>query len=397
MKTLRLPRLGTTMEEGTIVTWHVSPGAKVEPGDVLYEVTTDKVNMEVESDHSGEIMELLIPEGTTVKVGDDIAVVKGEEWPEQNSDKLVEPEGNQNPQSNTLVNQEHNQGQVASSGSGTASESMPSTSSLRASPAARRLARDLAVNLHEIQGTGPGGRVTRRDIERDRRTLTPNVQKETIPDRDGRVIPFTGPKALAVRRLEESARIPQVTLHASARATKLLKAHNTLRTTYKTVSIIDFVLLAVCRSLKTHSELNGWIEDNSFRSSTQVNLGYAVDNGEGLYVVTILEAEKLTLHQISQKRRELTEHVRNHSLRPEYVQLPSFTVSNLGPFGVESFNPLLYPPQVGILGVGTIITYHDGPYLSLDLTFDHRALDGASAAISLQAIKKYVEQPLLLL
>ncbi len=392
MNILRLPRLGTTMEEGTIVNWRVSPGATVEAGDVLYEVTTDKVNMEVEADHSGEIVELLVPEGTTVKVGESIAVVKGEEW--QGQDGIRESEMAQNEVNFQSVHSER----VDVTPSATVSSIMSSSLSLRASPAARRLARELGVNLHAIQGTGPRGRVTRRDIECIPHKLT-NTRKDTMPGNEGPVIAFTGPRALAIRRLEESARIPQVTLHTSAKATELLEAHNTLRTAYTpaSVSIIDFVLLAVCRALREHPKINGWFEDNGFRFSSQVDLGYAVDNGEGLYVVTIIEIEHLTLYQIAQKRRELTDHVLNHSLRPAHIQLPSFTVSNLGPLGVESFNPLLYPPQVGILGVGAITTCYDGPRLSLDLTFDHRALDGAPAANVLKTIKKYVENPLLLL
>ncbi len=380
---LRLPKLGSTMDEGTIVSWQVQPGSQVNPGDVLYEVTTDKVNIEVEADYKGRIIDILVPEGAAVAVGQPVATIEGEEW----ESAVKPPVEETTPTKTPIVETE-----------------LPVLTPiaadppfLRASPAARRLARAMQIDLSQVRGSGPAGRIVRRDVQRLKDAdEIPALPRPAQPSG----AKLSGPRVLTAKRMTQSAQIPQVTLHASVDANNMQSLRHMLKTREpdSPVSLIDVVLLATVRAVGAHSAINGWLEEESFSTADpHVNLGYAVDDGTALYVVTIPQAEQLTLSQLAQARKRGTERVLNHQLQPQDIQPPSFTVTNLGPFGVEWFNPLIFPPQVGILGVGALTSDAAGARMRLSLTFDHRAIDGAPAARVLRMIRELVEQPVLML
>ncbi|MDA8194888.1 MAG: dihydrolipoamide acetyltransferase family protein [Thermaerobacter sp.] len=394
MASLRLPKLGSTMDEGVIVAWKVGPGAHVEAGDVLYEVTTDKVNMEVEADFPCEVVRLLVAEGEAARVGQEVLEIKGGGTAEAGP-AAVPPPVRSGPG-------EHRMGP------------------LRASPAARRQARARGIDLATVVGTGPRGRIIGRDVAGVKPSRAPEsakpagppasgparqtVQRPPSPPREtpgsGAFQPFRGVRLITAQRMTQSAQIPQVTLTAAVDMSHAVQAQKWFKTVKpdERVAITDFILLATVRAVARHPVINGWVEEAGFRPALHVDLGYAVDvSGDGLYVVCINAAEELGLRELAGRRRALTEAATSKRMRPDDLGFPSFTVSNLGMMGVESFNPLLNPPQAGILGIGAIVEQQGRPTVKLSLTFDHRAVDGAPAASILQEIRLGLEQPLWLL
>ncbi len=387
---LKMPKLGSTMDEGTIVAWKVMPGDIVGAGDVLYEVTTDKVNMEVEAEKSLKVIKLLAQTGATVAVGANVALIETDEPVLDLSLTQSEEVRLADSPSPQPVHKEMLRG---------AQTFEESPQAVRASPAARHLARKLGVDLQTLAGSGPRGRVTPMDVQNYHRNHANEPLQspaESPPIREPQ--PFMGPRAIVAHRMTQSAQIPQVTLTMSADMTSVLSLRTQWKERGSAVSVVDMVLLATARMLGEVPSLNGWVEGAQFVAAPGVDLGYAVDvPHKGLYVVTVQEAHALRLEQIAQQRRLRTDRALKGTATLQDLGKPSFTISNLGPMGVETFNPLLMPPQVGILGLGAIYGSHESPRMSLCLTFDHRVIDGAPAALALKRIKQFLEMPTLLL
>ncbi len=380
MIALQLPKLGSTMDEGTIVTWRVKDGDEVDAGEVLYEVTTDKVNMEVEADRSLKVVQILVHDGQTVRVGTDVAMIEGNQMTTASrSDDGLHP-----------VERDVNR-KVGQTG-------------YRASPAARRLATMLGVRVDHIKGTGPRGRVTPADVQHYTRLqhAKPMEQRESAPPIDENVgrssQALIGTRAVIAERMTQSAKIPQVTLTMSVDMSAVMS----LRASWKDAgidrTIVDLIFLSTARMLSETPQLNGWVQNGRFIPGATVDLGYAVDvPNRGLFVVTIPNVDRMRLDEIAQGRRIRVNRVLAGSANLKDLGSPTFTVSNLGPLGVETFNPLLMPPQVGILGLGALVGSHDAPRMHLCLTFDHRAIDGAPAAMALRRLRQLLERPGLLL
>lgn len=404
MKDLTLPKLGSTMDQGMILQWHVSDGDTVRTGEVLYEVTTDKVNMEVEADKPLTVVKILVSAGEAVAVGARVALVESDDERELAADNSVVPDLSPVPTTAPMAVEEYvsrsvpGQGNESAVPHSTTSNVLGVVTPVRASPAARQRARALGVDLTSIAGSGPRGRITRTDVETYAKHSSHVQWEGTRPSGASQGIGvWEGPRALIAQRMSRSALIPQVTLTmpVDMRPTMDLRAQWTTRG--MKISLVDVILLAVSRMLMTHETLNGWAEDGHYTAASDVDLGYAVDvANKGLYVVTIRHAQQLTLAQLAEQRQRLTHRVLDGRATLEDLGKPSFTVSNLGPMGVETFNPLLMPPQVGILGVGAV-QQEPRLRLMLSLTFDHRVIDGAPAAQALKQVKDYLEVPGLLL
>lgn len=392
MTGLKLPKLGSTMDEGMIVAWHVDAGDTVQTGDVLYEVTTDKVNMEVEADRPLTVVKILAPIGANVAVGGEVALVQSDDDLGENRSQLPEPSKNVAtslpvPSQGDLVTSS-----IIDKPVHTAEEVSP----VRASPASRQLARTLGIDLTTITGTGPRGRITRADVEAKTEELSAAAARPERVQREP--VAWEGPRAVIAQRMSQSAHIPQVTLNMSVDMRSVIAFRAEWSARRKKVSVADFVLLAVSRMLVIHPGLNGWAENGKFSPAPHVDLGYAVDvASKGLYVVTVREANTLTLTQIAEQRQQRTDRVLNGRATLDDLGKPSFTITNLGPMGIEMFNPLLMPPQVAILGVGAIRSAPTEDRLMLSLTFDHRVIDGAPAAWALKQVKEFLEVPGLLL
>ena len=412
-----MPKLGNTVESALLLTWHVAVGADVKAGDLLCEIETDKATLEIESTASGILLAQLCGEGEEVPVLSHIAVVGAA------GESIAEFAPGPQP-------------------SPTASEAaspMPAPSSdhkpVKISPRARNLAQRIGIDYQALTGSGPGGRIIERDIIAARRHSAPKATpvaqamldsgdyqladdpplgrrvskadlRPVAPERGGTAIPLQGARKIIARRMRESLQsTAQLTLNATADARALQALRQRLKTSDASlglgaVSINDLLLFAVARTLPAFPALNAVFENDAIYQQEAVHLGLAVDTDRGLLAPVIRSADSLTLKQLAAEARRLAEACRAGSVKPDELSGGSFTVSNLGGLGIESFTPILNPPQVGILGVGSINlkpVQQDGevafiPHIGLSLTINHQVVDGAPAARFLQRLSGNLAQ-----
>ena len=405
---IKLPRLGQGMEAGTIVRWLKSEGEQVQKGEPLYELDTDKVTQEVEADASGVLLRIAVQEGE-VPVGQTIAVIgeEGEEAavPEQPApkDESAQEEGSRAP----ARDEERERGQEASTdGSEQATEIREparANGRVKASPLARRIARERGIDLSSLRGTGPEGRIVAEDVERA--ATAPAVV--AVADRTGEVerVPLTSLRKTIARRMTEAWQAPafQISMSADmARAVELRKrlleraGEGGVRPSY------NDILIKVCASaLMRHRDVNARFAGDAVELLPSADIGIAVAVPNGLIVPIVRACEVKSIEQIAAESRELVTRTREGKLRQEDLEGGSFTISNLGMYGVEQFVAVLNPPQAAILAVGALeerVVVREGefearPLMTMTMTCDHRALDGATASDFLRTVKDSLEEP----
>jgi len=419
---VKLPRLGQGMESGTIVRWLKAEGDTVEKGEPLYELDTEKVTQEVEAEASGVLLKIAIAEGE-VEVGHTVAVI-GEQGEDvsalasangETPDRVQPDEGGaeigvEKPAEGPAREPERERGRQAAAeraaeGNGQAAAPPTEGGRIKASPLARRIARERGIELAQVRGTGPEGRIVAEDVERAEHA--PAAAPSAAPVVTGEVeeIALTSVRKTIARRLTEAWQAPVFQLRVSADMTDT----NALRKQLvesgldpkPTVSDILTKLVAV--ALLRHRELNAHFTGESIRRFPTANVGLAVAAPQGLVVPVIRSAERLTLAEIAQARSELVARARENKLRREDLEGGTFTISNLGMFGIEEFTAVLNPPQAAILAVGAAdprpVAVDDGhdvrirPMMSMTLTCDHRAVDGADGARFLGTLKSFLELP----
>lgn len=400
-----MPKLGNSVESAILLCWHVAVGDEVSAGDLLCEIETDKATLEIESTAGGVLLAQLRAEGEDVPVLSEIALVGSAD---ESIGEFIPV-----PQPSPTVT-----GLASDIRSASGDQKL-----VKISPRARTLAQRKAIDYQSIAGSGPGGRIIERDIEaalRDAPTKVTPVAQAMLDSgdykladghpRDRRVakadlmpvtdesattaIPLTGVRKTIARRMHESLQTTaQLTLNARADARALQAFRRRLKSSDESlglsaVSINDLLLFAVARTLPEFPALNALFEHDMIYQQESVHLGMAVDTDRGLLAPVIRGAESRTLRQLSAEARRLAEACRAGSIQPDELTGGSFTVSNLGALGIESFTPILNPPQVGILGVGSINlkpVRQDGevafsPHVGLSLTINHQVVDGAPAA-----------------
>lgn len=412
-----MPKLGNTVESAIILAWHVSVGDRISAGDLLCEIETDKATLEIESTAGGILLAQLRAVGDDVPVLSNIAVV-GREG-ESIAEFSPSPEN-----------------RPAAGGNGNESRSRRDDEEfVKISPRARNLAQRNGIDYAGIAGSGPGGRIIERDIEaalhRGAAKVTPVAQAmldsgdykvaedhprgrriskaDLTPVADesaATAIPLKGVRKRIARRMRESLQsTAQLTLNAPADARALQAFRRRLKASDEglglgAVSINDLLLFAVARTLPEFPALNALFENDIIYPQGAVHLGLAVDTDRGLLVPVVRNAETRTLRQLSEAARRLATACRSGDIQPDELSGGSFTVSNLGALGIESFTPILNPPQVGILGVGSINLkplQQDGevafiPHIGLSLTINHQVVDGAPAARFLQRLSANLAQ-----
>jgi len=386
-----MPKAGITVESCIIGTWEKKIGDAVKVGDVLFTYETDKASFECESTEEGTLLEIFYQEGDEVPClvnvcavgnpGDDCSSLRPSDAPAD----TVEPAKTEEVKNAPVIEAVP----TVSTGDGTA-----------VSPRAKKLAEHAGVDAKDAVATGPNGRI----IERDVRALmeNPTAKKdETAPaistasaEEEYEDVKFSGIRRAISKSMHTSlSTMAQLTHNTSFDATEILKYRKQLKAAENECSGItlgDIVLYAVSRTLLNHPDLNAnMLDDNNIRLFKHVNLGVAVDTPRGLMVPTIFHADEMSLLEISKAVKELAQECRSGAISPDKLSGGSFTVSNLGNLGVESFTPVINPPQTGILGVcgtvdrvrkgadGSIVIY---PAMGLSLTYDHRAVDGTPAA-----------------
>jgi len=388
---MTLPRLGQGMESGTIVRWLKQEGDRVEKGEALYELDTEKVTQEVEAEASGVVLKILAGEGEEVEVGKAVVVIgeEGEEVeaPAPEEPKAEEPEQREPepepPAERVEAPQARADGRV------------------KASPLARRIARERGIDLGRVRGTGPEGRIVAEDVERA------EVAPAAPPAVPGEVerVELTRIRRTIARRLTEAWTIPVFQLTVSADMTRVEEVVRRHREANEDVRLtVTDVLTKVCaQALLRHRAVNAQYTEEAILRFPTANIGIAVAAPSGLVVPVVRSAERLTLSGVAAAREDVVTRAREGKLRQEDLEEGTFTISNLGmpQYGIEQFVAVLNPPQAAILAVGATVERvvpQDGeleilPMVTLTATFDHRAVDGADGAEFLATVKAFLEEP----
>ncbi|MFZ0532670.1 MAG: dihydrolipoamide acetyltransferase family protein [Anaerolineales bacterium] len=418
-----MPKLGFDMAEGTLVRWVVSEGENITKGSVLAEIETDKATVEVESTYSGVLLRQLVSQGTAVPINDPIAVI-GEPGEEVNIDALLgKPMGGEKPVTTGKL-AELETVRPASAPPTPAPVSEASTGmagGLLASPLARSMAAEMGIDLRKVQGTGPGGRITKKDIESYHSktpepviTKTPSVvpippaapSKEFI--RETRSLPLPKLRAAIGRRMTESMQLaPHFYITHDYDVGGLVdrrKEINALLAEDDKLSVNDFIVRAVALTLLEFPNLNASLDlkNNALIYHGEINIGVAVAVENGLLTVVNRNTDQKTIHQISSELKTMVNRAREGKVRPEDIEGSTFTVSNMGMYDVDQFTAIINPPETAILAVSSakqvpVVVNGEiriGTRMKATLSVDHRISDGVEGARFLQGLAKYIEEPL---
>lgn len=420
-----LPKLSPTMEEGILIRWVLKEGDSIEPGDLIAEVETDKANMDFSLEDEGVLLKFLVPEGTTVKLGapvlilgeageDITAIVKeAEAILAGASDASATPAASPTAAPVTPV-------AAASAAPAPATTPVSSGGRLLASPLAKTLAIELGIDLRQIQGSGPGGRI----VERDVRGVTGTTSAAPTPDTALAVVPAAAPIAFPdttgqyedvplsnirntiAQRLTEAARdIPHFRLSTSFEAAPLLafrKRLNELMAGRGKVSVNDLLIKGVALALRQVPEVNVAFLGNAVRHYQDVHIGVAVALERGLMTPVVRNADLKGLGVISNEVKDLVGRAKERKIKAHEITGSTFTISNLGMFGIDHFDAIINPPEGAILAVGRIVkqpVFDDegnvtvGQRMNLTMSCDHRVIDGAVGARFLDALVALLEQP----
>jgi pyruvate dehydrogenase E2 component (dihydrolipoamide acetyltransferase) len=384
---LKVPTLGMDMEEATIVRWLVEEGAEVKKGDPVLEIDTDKTSFEIESPADGAIRAIRGEEGETLPVGATLAYVTapGEEIPDQQAPataNAAEPTGRTD-----AARREIPERQPAP-----AAADSENGRKVRASPAARRTAAQMGVSIESVPGSGPYGRVYLSDVlemETEAPAQAPPAA-EPAPIDAARREPLSRIRRLGAERTTRSfSEVPHFYLTRDLEADRLVELVERLRSRMDPApSVTELLVLAVSRTLRAHPRLNGRYADGELEIHDGVNVGVAVATDEGLVVPVVLKADTLPLRELVPRVKDLVRRARDHGLTPEELSGGTFTISNLGMMGIDSFDAIINTPEAAILAVGRVRTvpeWHDGGWvprrvMSATLSVDHRVADGADGA-----------------
>jgi pyruvate dehydrogenase E2 component (dihydrolipoamide acetyltransferase) len=405
-----MPRLSDTMTEGILVQWLKQEGEPVQRGEALAEIETDKATMELEAYDSGVLTRIIAAPGSTVPIGQPIAVI-GEQ-----SAVAVVPAAADVPLAVTPSLSAADG--VAATAEPAPWREPPATSTVRTSPLARQLARNHGLDIAGIPGTGPGGRVVRADVETAIAASSGTAPVASAQVHSGLValaepadeqVALTSIRRISAQRLTESAATPHFYLTSVVNAEPLLAVRTQLNEQLSDsgakVSVTDLLVRACAVALKTHPQVNAsWGGDHLVRHA-RINIGVAVALEDGLIVPVIRDADRKRLSEIAAEAHALAQRARAGKLTPDEFSHGTFTISNLGMFGIDHFTAVINPPEAAILAVGAAreeAVVRDGQLvvgttMKLTLSIDHRVLDGATAAGFLQDLVGLVERPLRIL
>ncbi len=423
-----MPKVGITVESCVITKWHKAKGDAVKTGDLLFSYETDKASVDEEAKEDGVILEIFRVEGDDVPCLEGVAVIgkEGEDYSDlipKNEDAPVEEVKEEIKDEPVVIKEE-------------IAVTAEKSENFKASPRAKNYAKKHGIDLKTVSPTGPYGRIVEADVIRAEKegpvltsaalgldkdingvvgtgiggritvsNLSAKAEAPVVAVPDVEVVKLSNiRKVIAKSMMNSLSSTAQLTNSSSFDATTIMNYRKALKDTDESlglskITINDIILFAVSRALKNHRDLNAHLINDEMHYFNGVHLGIAVDTPRGLLVPTLFNADKMSLAEISENTKILINKTKDGSIEPDYLQGASFTISNLGTLGVESFTPVINPPQTGILGVCTVtdkIKVVNGeikPYKSmgLSLTYDHRAVDGAPAARFLMELKTILE------
>ncbi|WHT87292.1 acetoin dehydrogenase complex dihydrolipoyllysine-residue acetyltransferase [Bacillus cereus] len=393
-----MPKLGMAMKEGIITSWNIKAGDNVAKGELIASINSEKIETEIEAPADGTVLDIAVSEDEGVPPGTVICYIgKPNEKVEVHEGTKVEEEltASEVPQ-----NVQHPE---------PLGKEVTNKQRIKISPVAKKIAKTENLDIKSLLGTGPGGRITKLDVLKalEERVAVPEV----LEQEESKVIPVTGMRKAIANRMHASLQnSAQLTLTMKVDVTDLVALHKEIAEVVQKrydnkLTITDFVSRAVVLALGDHKEMNSAYIDDAIHQFEHVHLGMAVALEKGLVVPAIRFANNLSLVELSKEIKNVAQKARAGNLNSDDMQGTTFTISNLGSFGIEYFTPVLNTPETGILGVGAIEyvpvykgkKFKKGSMLPLSLTFDHRVLDGAPAAAFLRTIKRYLEEPVTIL
>jgi pyruvate/2-oxoglutarate dehydrogenase complex dihydrolipoamide acyltransferase (E2) component len=394
---INIPKLGMTMKEAKITEWKAKEGDWVEKGNIVLAIETEKVSWEVEAVASG-FLHVIMDVGQKAEVGAVVGYLAESEEELQKLQKESPP-----------IAVEEGAPEIGTTTAAAASAATRKAKSPPASPLARRVAEELGVELSLVEGTGPGGRITKADVVKHHEAGPPPPVLEKAAE-SVTAIPFTGMRKSIAENMHASLlNTAQLTVFAEADVTEMVRFRELVREQHKNdesiqVSYTDIIILAVSRVLKRIPMMNSTLVGEQILLHHDVNVGIAVSVPEGLMVPVLRNAEKKGLLEISREAKELVQKARQGTLTVDEVTGGTFTITNVSMFEVDGVTPILRSPETGILGIGRIKdkpAVHNGEIRIrsmsfLSLTFDHRVLDGAGASDFLQTVTLYISHPSLI-
>ena len=404
---VKMPQLGLTMEEGTITKWMIAEGDHVKPGEVLAEITTDKLTNEIESEVDGVVLKIVAQIGVDIPVkgvlcviGSEGEVYKAGEMEESTKTEEVKTE---------VTPAQNEEPVVATKGN----------IRIKISPLAKKTANKLGTDYLDLTGTGPGGRIIQKDIIEASNKIVEKVAEQkaeikveqktvsvNVPLMDGDTVePMTGMRKIVSERMSRShTEIPNVTQTMKIDVTKLVQFRKELNETRTDrLSINDFVMKATAKALKENKNVLVSFGGDKIIHRAHINLGMAVAIDTGLIVPVIRDADKMSISELSSVAKDLGQRARDGKLNMDEYSGSTLTVSNMGMFGIESFTPIINQPDGAILGVNEIQSELDmddegklfkKQVMRVSMTFDHRLMDGAVAAKFKLSVKKLLENPI---
>lgn len=359
-----MPKLSLTMKEGTVGKWYKKEGDAVEKGEPIVEVISEKATYDLEAPASGVIRKILVEEGFNAPVNAALAIITAQDETIPEAEILAEAP-------TAVLGEEERR--------------------VLASPAAKRLAKEYGIDISLVKGSGPEGRIVEEDVRRfveETQSALPKIKQ---------IIPLSGLRKTTAERVSASFKTaPHSTIMMEVNASETVKLHEKLQISYTTI-----ITKAVAKALQEKSIINSTLDGDKIKIFEDVNIGVAVATEMGLVVPVIRNANKKALKEIDATIKELTEKARQGKLTKEELSGGTFTVTNLGMYGVDFFTPIINPPEAAILGVGKLAqkpVVTDGrvevkPVMTLSLSYDHRIVDGAPAAEFLNKVKQFIENP----
>ncbi len=422
---VQMPKLSDTMEEGKILKWLKKEGDQVEQGEVIAEVESDKADMELEAFDSGTLLKIVVPEGKGASVGNVIAIIgeegekvddllkedgeekkeveeskkeeKDEEKEEGKEEKKKEPEKEKKEPEKEQPKREEPERKPAARDDG----------AIKASPLARKMADEHGIDLKALDGSGPEGRIVKRDIEKAIEEGVPGKAEPAAPAGEpvAETIELTGMrKAIARRMVESKTSVPHFYLTVEIDMTRIMEARKRINDIQEEskVSFTDIMIKIAAQALLKHPRVNSYWAEDSIKRRGDVNIGIAVALDDGLITPVVRNCDKKGIIQISKETKDYAERARNRKLQPEEYEGGSITISNLGMYDIEEFSAIINPPESSILATGAIVekpVVRDGQLavgrtMRVTMSCDHRVVDGAVGAEFLRDFKRMLEDPL---
>lgn len=406
-----MPKLSDTMTDGTVVKWLKKPGDKIEMGDILAEIETDKATMEMEAFDEGTLTEVFVQEGEAAKIGAKIAFIDGGDEEETEKEEAPAKAEKSSSKEDAAKKQKETPAPAAKA------SASKSTERVKASPLAKKIAAERGVDLSSVTGSGPGGRIVAADVpeagasSKAAAPVAAAIKPESTGGEERKVSLSGMRRIIAERLLASKTQIPHFYLSIEVDAAPLMRLRKEVNAANEAaglpkITVNDFILLATARAAALNPKVNAaWAGDHILEYAS-VNLSVAVAVDDGLVTPVLRNAQALSLRQVSESVKELAGRARNKKLKPEEFQGGTITVSNLGSYGIEQFYAIVNPPQAAILAVGAVVKKPVvnakneivvGERMNISLSGDHRVVDGAVGAEFMSSLRKLVENPALML